>query len=386
MHWKVGDQRSFEHLFTQEQVEAYAKLVGDHNPMHVNAEFARKALGDEPVVHGMLAASLVSTLVGMHIPGPGALWQSFQVSWRQPIRSGDLIRFEAKVTSTHPSTQTMELEITGTNVATGAICLDGKGRVMTIEEEKAVEDKTSLVDKVVLVSGASGELGAAICRDLAANQVKTIALGRNENRLRGLQSELGESMVDVFACDLRDAAKLTEVLNKVVASHKVFGFVHVAAPSLSNLEVLDGQMLEALQEQWQVNVFAFQQIVSTLAKHMHDGGSIVHILTQYVFDTPPAKLAHYVSAKAAAHALVRSMALELGPKGIRCNSVSPGMMNTAYSKNVPLRIKQIEAASNPMRRLCAVEDVARTVTYLCGPGAAFVNGVNLPVTGGGRMP
>jgi acyl dehydratase len=64
MQWNVGDQRSFEHHFTEEQVQAFAELVGDFNPMHVDPEFTRERSLGEPVVHGMLAASFISTLVG----------------------------------------------------------------------------------------------------------------------------------------------------------------------------------------------------------------------------------------------------------------------------------------------------------------------------------
>ena len=178
MRWQIGDQKSFEHRFTQEQVEAYAKLVGDHNPMHVDADFARKATGDAPVVHGMFAASFVSTLVGMHLPGPGALWQSFQVSWRKPIRAGDLIRFQATVASTHPSTQTIELDIRGVHVDSGDICLEGKGRVMIVETENIEKtEETALADRTFIVTGATGELGGAICTALAEQGVNRIDYG-----------------------------------------------------------------------------------------------------------------------------------------------------------------------------------------------------------------
>jgi len=387
MRWQVGDQRSFEHRFTQEQVDAYAKLVGDHNPMHVDPEYTREVLGDAPVVHGMFAASFVSTLIGMYLPGPGALWQSFQVNWRKSIRPGDLIRFDAKVASTHDSTKTIDLEVTGTKVGSGEVCLDGKGRVMIVEKEECKqEEQISLKDQRIIVTGASGELGAAVCRELAGHGARLIALGRNEERLSNLKVELGKTVERTYAFDLKDANRLTAAVDEVTADGAVFGLVHVAAPSLTNLDVIAPEMASALQEQWHLNVLVFHQIVERLARIMPRGASIVHVLTQYVIDAPPAKLAHYVSAKSAALALVKSMALELGPKGIRCNAVSPGMMNTAYSKDVPLRIKQTEAAGNPLRRLCSVQDVAKGISFLLGPEAAFINGINLPITGGGRMP
>ena len=94
----------------------------------------------------------------------------------------------------------------------------------------------------------------------------------------------------------------------------------------------------------------------------------------------------YVAGKLAASGLVKSIAAEFGPKGIRCNGLSPGLINTTLTRDVPLRIKQVEAAVNPLRRLCTPMDVADAVAFLCGPQATFINGVNLPVAGGARMP
>jgi len=62
------------------------------------------------------------------------------------------------------------------------------------------------------------------------------------------------------------------------------------------------------------------------------------------------------------------------------------MMETPYIRDMPVRAKQVEAASNPMRRLCTVEDVAGVVKFLAGPEAVYINGANLPVTGGSKMP
>ena len=70
--------------------------------------------------------------------------------------------------------------------------------------------------------------------------------------------------------------------------------------------------------------------------------------------------------------------------GIRCNAVSPGLMETPYSSKISIRAKKIEEASNPMRRICNPDDVARTICLLSTSG--FINRANLPVAGGQRMP
>lgn len=383
--WSVGDQQFFVHQFTQEEVDLFARLTGDKNPIHVDPHYARLTPAGGEVVHGMLAASFVSRLVGMYIPGPGALWNSFQINWRRMVRIGDSIRFKVQVSSIHPSIQSMDLEISGVDAKTNEICFEGKGRVMVMLKERAKESKSDS-EKRILVTGATGELGRAICKRLASSGMRLILWGRDQERLNQLASELEQKVVESSLVDLSDSRRIDEALSRIVSDGEIYGFVHTAAPPLSYTTVEDPKNQDSLHEHWSIGVAAFNRISQGLLRSMKKGGCIVHVLSQFVLDSPPLKMSAYISAKMAAWGLIRAMAVELGPKGIRCNAVSPGMMNTPYSKEVSIRFKQVEAANNPMRRLCTVEEVAEVVNFLCGPEASFVNGVNLPVTGGARMP
>ena len=384
--WSAGDRRSFVHKFTREEIEAFARLTGDANPLHVDPDYARRTPAGGPVVHGMLAASFVSTLVGMHIPGPGALWNSFQVDWRKMVRIGDGIRFEVRVAGVHSSTNTMDLEVSGVGSTDGEIYLEGKANVTMLPHEEPAEKAEATDGKRILVTGASGELGGAICRYLATTGARLVLWGRDQDRLNRLSAKVKKQVDGSYGVDLSNFKSVDSAVKQVLKEGGVYGFVHVAASPLSFVAVDDPRNQELLEEQWRISVAAFNQICQGLVPAMKKGGSIVHVLSQVVFDVPPAKQSAYVSAKMAAWGLVRSLALELGPKGIRCNAVSPGMMNTPYTQDFPVRTKQVEAATNPARRLCTVEDVAEVVAFLLGPQSSFINGVNLPVTGGARMP
>ena len=104
--------------------------------------------------------------------------------------------------------------------------------------------------------------------------------------------------------------------------------------------------------------------------------------TQFAQEAPPEKAGPYVSGKLALEGYVRSLAVELGPKGLRANLVSPSLVNTAYSRDVPVRKKMVEAARSPLRRLCEPADVAEAILYLLSERSAYVNGSNLPLSGG----
>jgi NAD(P)-dependent dehydrogenase (short-subunit alcohol dehydrogenase family) len=111
-------------------------------------------------------------------------------------------------------------------------------------------------------------------------------------------------------------------------------------------------------------------------------GRFVFLGTSYLFGSPPLHMAAYLTAKHALWGLVRSLAVELGPHGITTNMVSPALTVTDLTADVPLRIKEVAARTNPLRRLPLGEDTAELVSFLARPEAGYLNGVNLPLAGG----
>ena len=383
--WQVGDRRTITHTFTRQEIDAFAKLTGDFNPLHVDAEYANRSSAGGQVVHGMLAASFVSTLIGVHIPGSGALWNSFEVNWRKIVRIGDTLIFEAQVSAIQTALNSLELEIKGLSEMTREVYFEGKARVTMMYESQRINTST-LAGKRVLITGATGAVGGAICRSLAEAGCKIVMWGRDEDRLQQLSQILGEHTPPFQVVDLLDDQMVEDGLNQLMKNGGVDGIVHAAAAPL-NIAAIDSELNhQYFRDHLQVEVLAFETITRTLARKMEPEGFIIAVLTQAILGVPPVKMSAYVTAKMAAWGLVRAMAVELGPREIRCNAVSPNMIDTPYVKDMSLRIKQVEAASNPLRRICSIEDVADVVLFLAGPQARYINGINLPVSGGARMP
>jgi len=112
----------------------------------------------------------------------------------------------------------------------------------------------------------------------------------------------------------------------------------------------------------------------------------LHVDSDYAERTPVGgQIVHGMSAKSACWGLVRFFAVECGSRGIRCNAISPNMTDIPYMANMSVQAKQVEAASNPLRRLCRPEDVADVAEFLLDSESGYINGVNLPVTGGSKM-
>ena len=88
---KIGQKASLTKTITEKDIEHFIAITGDTNPLHVDESFAKKTFFNQRIVHGMLSASLFSTLVGMHIPGIGAIYKSQTLEFKLPVHIGDTL-------------------------------------------------------------------------------------------------------------------------------------------------------------------------------------------------------------------------------------------------------------------------------------------------------
>ena len=94
---EVGQKAFVERTFDEAAVRAFAELSGDFNPVHLDAGFAATTRFGRPIVHGLLTASLISTVVGTRLPGQGSIYVSQTLRFRAPVFVGDTVRAEAEV-------------------------------------------------------------------------------------------------------------------------------------------------------------------------------------------------------------------------------------------------------------------------------------------------
>lgn len=125
---RPGDRATIRKQFTEQDVAAFAALSGDYNPLHMESEFAETTRFGRRVVHGMLVASYVSTLVGMQLPGTGALWMQQTFRWRKPVFIGDTVEIVLEVTQKSPGARLLAVKMAATN-QDGTVVMDGEGAV-----------------------------------------------------------------------------------------------------------------------------------------------------------------------------------------------------------------------------------------------------------------
>ncbi len=125
----VGDFATFAKTISETDVYMYAGISGDLNPAHVNAVEAEKGMFGERIAHGMLTASFISTVLGMHLPGPGTIYLSQELSFKRPVKFGDTIEAKVEVIEKLEEKNRLVLRTTCTNQH-GEIVIDGKAVVM----------------------------------------------------------------------------------------------------------------------------------------------------------------------------------------------------------------------------------------------------------------
>ena len=105
----IGDSASFSRTITPEDVHTFATLSGDENPLHLDTTYAETTIFKETIVHGMLTASLFSTLVGMYLPGKRCLYLSQSLFFKKPVHIGDTLLITGTVLSKSEATKILTL-------------------------------------------------------------------------------------------------------------------------------------------------------------------------------------------------------------------------------------------------------------------------------------
>jgi len=124
----VGMSESLMKTVMSDDVVGFATLSGDHNPIHLSDHFAKKTRFGERIAHGLYTASLISAVLGMRLPGPGAVYLSQTLNFKGPVKIGDVVTIHVEV---------VELVLEGRRcklhcecVVDGKVVLDGEAVVM----------------------------------------------------------------------------------------------------------------------------------------------------------------------------------------------------------------------------------------------------------------
>ena len=98
----VGQSAEHMHTVEEKDITAFADLSGDRNPVHLDAQYAAETQFKGRIAHGMLSAAYISAVLGMELPGPGAIYLAQSLSFKRPVRIGDTVTARASVAAIDP--------------------------------------------------------------------------------------------------------------------------------------------------------------------------------------------------------------------------------------------------------------------------------------------
>jgi 3-hydroxybutyryl-CoA dehydratase len=129
---EVGMSASYSRLVTQADIEAFAAVSGDFNPVHVDEAYAAGTMFKTRIAHGMLTAGYISTVFGMDLPGPGCIYVSQTLNFRGPVKAGDTVVATVTIVELYPAKRRARFECTckvaGKSVLEGEAILMVPGR------------------------------------------------------------------------------------------------------------------------------------------------------------------------------------------------------------------------------------------------------------------
>lgn len=244
-----------------------------------------------------------------------------------------------------------------------------------------------LKDKVAIVTGGGRDIGREVSRVLAREGAKVVINYANDEAsaaetLASVKAAGGEAIV--VRADVTTAEGVAVLIAATEAAYgeRIDILVNLAGGMVERRPLAD--IDEAFFDKvMTLNLKSAYLTTRAVVPHMPAGSAIVNFSSQAGRDGGGPGASIYATSKGALMTFTRSMAKELGPQGIRVNSLCPGMIATSFHDTFTKpEVRTAVAGSTPLRRQGRASEVAETVLYLASDDAAFVTGANLDINGG----
>lgn len=244
----------------------------------------------------------------------------------------------------------------------------------------------SLEGKTILVTGASSGIGRATAIECSKLGATLVITARNEERLKATFDELDNSFGQVHQMILADMSSVNDIENLVSSLPLLDGLSSNAGMAIGNKPIKfinEDEMLMMMQ----TNAFSHVSLTKLLSKKkkLNKNSSCVFTVSIGGIKSCVSGSALYGMTKGALDAFVRYAAIEMASRGIRCNSICPGMIETpltAPTGSVTEEDMQKDAASYLLKRYGQPEEVARAIAFLISDASSFITGTSLIVDGG----
>jgi len=241
--------------------------------------------------------------------------------------------------------------------------------------------------EVILITGASSDIGLALIRRLLSSGTAPTILAHcnsSVDRIEQLRAELTAETLIPLRADFSAPAAVSALAEEISARYGTPSqIVHLPGLALiyERFTKFKWEHFDAdLNVQVRAAIILLKRFLPAMAKM--PAARVVFLLSSVTRGVPPKYMSMYSIVKHAQLGLMRSLASEYGETGVNINAVSPGMVETRFLANIPEFVKEMSASTSPRKRIATPDEVVHAIEFLLSPGASYINGVELPVTGG----
>lgn len=241
----------------------------------------------------------------------------------------------------------------------------------------------NLKDKVAVITGGNSGIGFATAKELKEQGATVIITGRRKEAIEKAALELGVTGL------VSDQSKIADIQDLALKVKTDFGkvdilFINAGITGLGTIEETSEELFDNIMN---VNFKGAYFTLSKFIPILKDNASVV-FLSSNTASMPGPGSSVYSSSKTALNSVMKSAALELAPRKIRVNSVSPGPTQTEVMNKVGLDSETVKTIMDvvvekvPLKQMGRAEDVAKMVSYLCSENAGFITGADFIMDGG----
>ena len=241
----------------------------------------------------------------------------------------------------------------------------------------------NLKNKTAVITGGNSGIGYATAKQLKEQGANVIITGRRKEAIEKAALELGVTAITADQSNISDIEKLAAQVKADFGSVDIL-FVNAGIAGLGTIEQTTEELYDSIMN---VNLKGAFFTLSKFTPILKDGASVV-FLSSNTASMPGPGSSVYSASKTALNSIMRSAALELAPRKIRVNSVSPGPTETEVMKKVGLDettvkgIMDVVVEKVPLKQMGRAEDVAKMVAYLSSEAAQFMTGSDVIMDGG----
>ncbi|RDJ32185.1 MAG: SDR family NAD(P)-dependent oxidoreductase [Crenarchaeota archaeon] len=243
--------------------------------------------------------------------------------------------------------------------------------------------------KRFLISGGNSSVGIAISELLLQNGAHLVLLyNKNRNNIDTLltKNQNLKSKINTLQIDLMDESEIKDKIPTLVKDFPISGFIHSVSLPLSMKNITDLTWND-FQRQFDLQCRSFFTLLLEILPSMKEQkyGKVITILTTGVIGKPPNNMSDYIVGKYSLLGLTKTLAGELIRFGITINSISPPMMDTPLTENLPNALKKIISSQNPSGKLADSNDIAPVALFLSSKLSDNISGENIIVGSGQTM-